>query len=292
MPIRKEFQASTSLDEFKNFIKSFPSFANNKKIHIERLPDQNDLKIVKGLIEDSNAHFLTIHYQLIDQGGHWKILNIKVIPTTQDATQVLEANNHEVLQPIEDQLNAFKDGDLKQAYEDYTSTEFQKTTSFDAFQEFLNHFPIIISHTNLQFIDVAVTDRSAIVQAKFQNAVLRTVVEYTLLKKKAGWKIRGIQILSQENTPNAIPDFNIQDLLNPIQAQLKAIKSGNLKAAYEDFTAQAFRQSTAFQDFENFIDTHTIFKDYKSVEFYKLSFNNNIGIYNALFKSMDDSNGM
>lgn len=180
----KEFQASTSLDDFKKFIKSFPSLAKNYDAHLENLSDQNGLKLVKGVIKDSANHLITMHYQLIDQGDHhWKILNIKAIPTVEEAPTNAKDNYQEILQPIEDQLNAFDKGHFKLAYEKYTTSEFQQASSFETFQQFLSHFPILTSHTNFQLIDVSVKDHTATVETKFQNAVLQAEVEYTLLKK-------------------------------------------------------------------------------------------------------------
>lgn len=285
----KEFQATTSLDDFKKFINTFPILTHFSEKNLKNMPDQNELKSVKSTFTDASQHFMTLYFQLIKEGEAWKILNIKTTPHEDEVSSHPQNDEYQdILQPIEEQLDALNEGNIKQAYEATTSNEFKKATSFTDFQKFLSKFPILIAQPNFKLIDASISmkDRSAVIKAEFQNVSSSAEIEYILIKKNQGWVIRGIKVLSQKNSPSA--DFDVHGLLDPIQSQLKAIQNGHLKSAYEDFTAEAFKKATSFQDFESFLEKYPIFKNHQSVDFYKLSFDNNIGIYNALFKGSNN----
>jgi hypothetical protein len=198
---------------------------------------------------------------------------------------ILRSKHLEILKPIEDQLKALDSGDLKAAYEDYASKSFKESSSFDSFKIFLTHFPILTTFTDYQIMDITAGKDFANVKFKFISPELHSEVEYTMSKENGKWLVRGIQIASQENPPNVVPDFNLEEVLKPLKKQMNAIREGRLKEAYENYTSEAFRQATSFAHFEEFVKLYPVFYDNLTADFYKLTFNNNVGIYNARLTS-------
>lgn len=65
-------------------------------------------------------------------------------------------------------------------------------------------------------------------------------------------------------------------LVEPIDRQLAALKSGNVDAAYAE-TSDGFRQATSLEQFGTFVQQYPILKDYASYSFSSRSFENNVG---------------
>lgn len=279
----KEFQAATSLDDFKKFLKSFPELSKNNPTEFEDVEDQNNVKTVKGLITTESGEPFNLLYQLLEEDGKWKILNMKVIPAKSEKEEGRLTQTHlDVIAPVQDMLKSVEKGPLNKAYEQYTSQEFKKNTSLEAFKDFFINYPIITSYTKSELLDVAQAGNFAIVKYEFENDTYDTEADFTLIKEGSGWRVHGISIASQEIKPGA-KEFNTEAILNPIRNELKLIQEDKLKQAYE-LTAKAFRESTPYKQFADFINTYQMFKTDTQPSFYKLNFNNNIAIYAVRFK--------
>lgn len=281
----KEFQAATSLDDFKKFMKSFPLLLSYDEVDIEPIEDQDNSKIVRGIFKNHKGEALTLNFQLIEQDDKWKILNIKALSDTNPEEDAVFQQYKDVLLPIENQLKALDKGDLTQAYNEFVSTEFKKNTSLDAFKQFITSHPILTAFEKYDLIDIHEDDPNATVKLKFSNPDVQADVDYTMEKEGNNWKVRGIVVTNQENTPSSIPNFNAEELLKPLKDQLQELKANNIKKAYDDYTSTGFKQSTSLENFEKFIEKYPVFKNNKYADFYKLTFNNNIGMYNARLKS-------
>lgn len=283
----KEFQDATSLDEFKKFLKSFPEIGTHDSKDYEDLEDQNNIKLVKGLFKTKSGDHFNVLYQLIEQDGKWKILNMKVIPSKDQKEQGKLSQSHlDILAPIQELLKAIEKGPIDKAYENLTSEEFKKNTTLPAFNDFLLNFPILTSFSKSDVLDVAQAGNFAVVKYEFENSHYTTKADFTMVKEPKGWVIHGISIEAQDLKPGA-KEFNPEGILQPLKEQLKLIQAGQLKQAYQKETAKTFREATSFAQFEEFIKSYKVFQTDKNPEFYNLTFNNNVAIYSVRFKATD-----
>lgn len=282
----KEFQAATSLDEFKKFIKGFPLFTEKDESDLETLAPQGKLKVVKGVLKKNHLRPLTVHYQLIDEDGSLKILNLKVIPATNEEDDLLRKQYKEVLVPLEAIIGKIKSGSIDEVYNTF-SPGFREVTTLPQFKLFLDHFQILTQFESYDLLDVVKNGDAAIVKLEMRSKKLLGVVDYTLVKEGEEWRLRGIQVISQQHTPDAVPDFNEELLVTPIREHLKQIKEGNLNDAYEKGTSKAFKESTSKAQYLEFMKSFPIFKNHTAEDFYNLTFNNNVGIYNLRLKGPD-----
>lgn len=284
----KEFQATTSLEDFKKFLKSYKPLNANSTAELTSKDDQNNLKRVQGLLKSADGETLTLDYELLDQDGQLKILNIKVVPLEgKENTEKLRATHLAILQPIEDQLKLIDKNELKEAYDNYTSREFKSKASFEVFKKFLEKYPIIATFTEFDILNINANDDTANVQFSFRKDKSKFVVDYGMVKEGGRWLVNGVQIEPVTEAQEDAADFDASVLIKPMQAQLDAIKAGDVKRAYENYTSKAFREATDFNQFKKFLEGHSVFTHNSGADFYKLSFNNNIGIYNARLKSTD-----
>lgn len=284
----KEFQAATSLEEFKKFLKSFSLFTSSFSGELETLKDQNQLKVISGVLRNPEGKSLTVHYQMIDQGGRWKVLNIKAIPGSLEETASTQMKGDSGIEKVlQAQLEMLNQGFFKESYENFSSEEFKKKTSYESFKQFLAHFPIFTSFIKYELLDLTIDENKGIAKLKFKSPEWEAIIDYTFIKVGEKWWIQGIQVMSQESTPSSVPDFNAEALLKPLNAQIESIRVGHIAEAYEKFFSKAFQQATSLSEFESFIKKYSVFHSNRLADFYKLSFNNNIALYNGRFTSQN-----
>ena len=72
----KDFQAATSLEQFKAFVEAAPSFKNNKDSTFTSREISNDTGSLEGTLTGPDGVATPVKYALIKEGGEWKILNI------------------------------------------------------------------------------------------------------------------------------------------------------------------------------------------------------------------------
>lgn len=77
----KDFQKSTSMNEFKKFLNRYPSLKTNKSSFFNVRKVENSTGFVQGTLTSKDDAKTPIEYQLIKEDGQWKILGITVKPT-------------------------------------------------------------------------------------------------------------------------------------------------------------------------------------------------------------------
>lgn len=77
----KDFQKSTSINDFKQFLKQYPSLKENQSAFFNMREVKNNTGYVQGTLTAKDGAKTPIEYRLIKEDGSWKILNIRVIPT-------------------------------------------------------------------------------------------------------------------------------------------------------------------------------------------------------------------
>jgi hypothetical protein len=275
----KEFQAATSLDEFKRYIRAFPEIQKDSKVSVGSIREENNLKEVDALIENPNANPIKIEFQLIKEDEKWKILNLRI--GTEEKVE-LNSSQKAVISTIEDVLKLIKNSEYERVYNAFTTTTFQKEFTLGTFKDFIKSYPILAIFTYTELIDISDSDDTIIATVRFENSLQKTSTAFTLKKMSSGWKIENIQILEQEAKPGFAKTFNEEEVALPIRQMLFLIKNKNSEKAYQIYTAQAFKDSTSLSNFEKFIESNPILIEYKLPELKKLQFNNNIAEYTVL----------
>ncbi len=77
----KDFQHSVSIDQFRLFIKHYPSLSNNKSSTFNEREVRNNSGFIKGVLTAEDGAKTPIEVNLIKEDGIWKILSIKLQPT-------------------------------------------------------------------------------------------------------------------------------------------------------------------------------------------------------------------
>lgn len=273
----KEFQKATSLDSFKEFVKSLQPFIEKEAASSDETSLNNETKRVREIFLAQDNTKLTIDFLLIKEDEEWKIQNIRLSSTEDEEPNLTE---NESVTPIVNLLENFKKQQVDLAYRDYTSPEFQKATSLKELKEFLKNFPVFEKYTSYDILDLHKKGNLAQAVVLFHDGQKKTYTLFSLSVDGKIWKIHGIEIAKKEG--DEIPEsFSSEDLIHVIQGQLDAIKAGDLKRAYEKFTSQSFREVTSFEAFERFVKSYPVFSENRTSNFHKLSFNNNIAVFSG-----------
>lgn len=77
----EEFQQSTSLEKFKNFIETYPILAENKGHSFNERSFENNIGTVRGTLTAEDGTRVSIEYKLIKENGEWKILSVELNTT-------------------------------------------------------------------------------------------------------------------------------------------------------------------------------------------------------------------
>lgn len=77
----KDFQKSTSIQQFKEFVDSHSSLKEYKSVTFTSREINNNLGTLKGSLTSESGATTPIEYKLVKEGGEWKILSINLEAT-------------------------------------------------------------------------------------------------------------------------------------------------------------------------------------------------------------------
>jgi hypothetical protein len=99
-----------------------------------------------------------------------------------------------VTDTVQNQLAAIRSGDMQKAYS-YTSMEFQKATSFDAFKEFIEQIPALRDNESGSFPSRSMNNDEGVISGTVKSREGSEMpIEYLLIYENKAWKIEGIKI--------------------------------------------------------------------------------------------------
>lgn len=195
---------------------------------------------------------------------------------------------------VKEQLKEIKEGKLSEAYHNYTSKAFQSATSLESFTEFMKTYPGLANSNSVRFVDRKESDNTGELRALVEtNDGIEVPVHYKLVYEGDKWRILNIKVeRPSQNQPDekatapkqppkvaAVKKesvFDSKPIEKAINDQMSAIRTGNFKQAYDDYTSKDFKKFTPFSEFETFLKTQPGFFDNSTVDIGDLSIDNNI----------------
>jgi len=88
-----EFQASTTLDQFKSFMAQYVPMVSNKSYNLNESSINNNVGDVKGKIVGLDGKNYNIEFQMVKENSDWKILNFHL--TSDQATSTAPAASNQ-----------------------------------------------------------------------------------------------------------------------------------------------------------------------------------------------------
>ncbi|BCA94827.1 hypothetical protein TUM19329_11880 [Legionella antarctica] len=74
-----EFQKNISIDGFRSYVAQFPALINNASSNFSERKIVNNTGYLAGILTAKDGTTTPVAYQLIQENGKWKILNIKIL---------------------------------------------------------------------------------------------------------------------------------------------------------------------------------------------------------------------
>lgn len=109
--------------------------------------------------------------------------------------------SEDLIDTVEDQLKAIRNGQITEAYYDFTSQQFQNATSLEQFHEFIKQYPAFADNRHIHFNDRNAHDDGATLDAVMTTSGgQKSLVKYKLVKQSEKWKIFSIKI-QDDGTP-------------------------------------------------------------------------------------------
>ncbi len=284
--VSKDFQETTPLKSFREFVQNYPILTRHHSATFSDGSVDGKQGTIEAILNGPEGS-TSVEYKLSKEDGKWKIWSLRLnLPTEAMSREASASELDDITTPIEALLAYLRAGDYTRAYYEYGAKEFQSATSLDAFREFIKAYPALTEHKTVAFETPTVNSDTATVVAMLTSSNGTTPVEYQLIRGgKNAWKVWSMQILSKSATSGNAPAFNTADLVNTIEAQLTALRSGDVSKAYYAFTSREFQRSTSPSAFEKFIRSHSVLADNQVANFTNLSFKNDVGTFQGLLTS-------
>lgn len=262
----KQFQASTTLEQFRDFINSHQIISQYNNFSFGEPEISDNRGIISGELEAASGEKIGIKYFLFRQDDEWKIDSFQIVDAAQEVVESTDMSPKEkeaILDPIEEQLQDLKRGDVNDAYEG-VSEGFKKVTSLPQFEEFVKQYHILTQFRTFNILEQLRNGEKAAVKIELVNQDERIPIEYFLIKEDDAWKIWSLRVLMPaENLPP--PSLMVE----PVQGQLEALKSNEIEKAYNDFASDEFKNITPLETFKTFMVNFPIFTSYETVEYKK-----------------------
>lgn len=289
----KEFQETTPLKSFKDFVANYPVLTRYNEI---TFADDVIIDDKNGTIEVSIGDDTTTavaEYKLVKEDDKWKIWSMRLnVPSEEGQQEVALAEADTLIVPIEAQLAYLRAKDFSRAYYENSSNEFRKTTSLEGFKEFVKKYPDLANHKTVTFENPAVQGNMATITALLSTVKGSTPVDFQLIKNGNQWKVWGMQVASKTASLEKPTAFDTKDLADAIEGQLDAMRSKDISKAYYAYTSREFQKSTPSQDFEAFVKGHDVLNKNKIANFTNLSFKNGIGTFEGSLTSTNNKTSL
>lgn len=191
-----KFQQTTSLEQFKAFVKAYPELSNIQSTHFSERAIKEGVSTIKGTLTSANGVKIPIEYQLIKEEGKWKILSIQLLAAAHELTAEEKEASEAIINTVKGQLEALRNHDLTKAYESFTAPEFKTATNAEVFKAFVERFPILTNHTHAEYALEGMSPEAAILKASLDGDGKTPVgIEYNMIKKDGVWKIWSLRVL-------------------------------------------------------------------------------------------------
>lgn len=174
--------------------------------------------------------------------------------------------NDDMAGVVKGQLDKLREDRITQAYYDYTSKSFQKTTSLEEFRIFLSLYKVLSENKSFTLEkSTRIDDKGKVSGVLVSNELHEMKVEFQLVKEDKKWKIESIRL--KEPLQRDGQDSATQELADRVHEQLKALRRDEILDAYYDFLSKDFQRETPFQVFKEYVESNPILTSFKSLDF-------------------------
>ena len=252
----KEFQSTTSLEAFREFINLYPVLAKHKTFILENKSIYEKDGIVKGILISESLHEMDVEYRLVKEGSSWKIQSMRLNESVRN--DPVDSASLALINKVDAQLKAFRDNDITEAYYGFVSKDFQNETSLEAFKQFVQSHPVLSRYTGVEYKGRKIINDQGFVDLVLNSDQGDFFLEYKLIRENGDWRIWSSKLTLPPEIAEKEAATNPKAMESPIRNFLDNLHLGEIQAAYES-TAKEFQETTTVEAFKDFITHYQAF---------------------------------
>lgn len=221
--LSKQYSEKMPWDQFDSFVKGHPIFFQYKSVNYEAIQRSGDKATVNARLE-SRKDQVVVSYELVQEEGKWKIAGMQ-LQGNESAKEVDQAKKDEVFdsKPLETvikaQMEQIRQKNFMKAYEDYTSKDFQKSTTIKEFEGFIKDNTSFSENSSVELDDISFDNNVATMAGILKSRDGKVYpVEYDLVQENGVWKIFHVQVLN--------PDQRVKKAASDLQFSKFVLGSG------------------------------------------------------------------
>ncbi len=139
---------------------------------------------------------IPIEYKLIKEEGKWKILSIRLLKHKNIPNSKEAGNDENLIEIAKGQLQDIQSQKFIEAYQNYSSQEFKKATSEQAFFGFIKRYPIFSYYHVVSFHKPTIRNGIGTLSVILQSDQIAAYVKYYFIYENQKWKVWSMQVLS------------------------------------------------------------------------------------------------
>lgn len=172
----------------------------------------------------------------------------------------------ELIVPVDTQLRALREKDIKDAYE-VTSNEFKQATTSEDFEDFVKRNPILTTHQNITVKSQAKNENKAEVVVILNPGKENALVNYQLIWEDGRWKVWSLNVQNTYSPQVTELMKDTSSMQRTVESQLQALRENDVAKAYYEYTSKDFQSAISMEGFRKFLETFPIFTKQEAVEF-------------------------
>ncbi len=282
----REFQNTTSLPQFREFLKAYPVLSNSHAYQLEMAGMKKKHAYVIGRLVSQDFDEMKAEWTLIKEDGEWKVAALKLAELPKKDKQQLVMQ--EMVDFVKKQLQLLRDKDFVEAYYGFVSKDFQNETSLSSFETFVKNNPILFSYRSLNVDDARVDNDRGYLTLSLEGPKGKYLLEYILSPELGSWKIFGLHLILPDEEAAEKAAENPETLVPPVRKFLDALAALKVDKAYQ-LTSKEFRDSTTIENFKKFVNTYPALNKRELIDIKRGKIENGAG---TLFVNLHDQNGV
>lgn len=254
----KEFQKTTSLPQFREFLSIYPVLHNNVSYRLEGSSVEDRRAQVSGILVSSEMEEMRADWGLVKEGEHWKVVSLRLTELPNEDEEDTVTRN--MIDFATEQLQALREQNFIDAYYGFVSKDFQKETSFEQFESFVKENPILFNYRTIGSEDGRVENDRGYVTLNLENEKGTYALNYILSRELGEWKVYSLRVVLPPEVAVEKAATNPEALVPAVKELLEALATHQTQRAYR-LTSKDFQDSTTIENFEDFIEAFPAFSE-------------------------------
>jgi hypothetical protein len=284
------FQNQTPLPAFRELVSAIPVLSNNTGVRCHECNVNENEATVHGILTSLDDEMVPVEYKLIKEDNRWKIDDMTIamgenVPAPKASTPGLGTHKiaTELFIPIDLQLKYIRAEDISKAYSETLSKEFKKSTTLQAFKDFVKSYPVLIKHGEVEVRQPTPQDEKVLITVILNPDTEAVPIDYILINEEGKWKIWNMAVTPQYWGGSSAKDLST--IKKNIESFLQGLQTTEIAKIYNQYTSQEFQKKTSLESFQSFLTEIPILTQFNAIDLKEPTFTKGTGSLDVYLKS-------